>query len=733
MQRTEKRDKFVPTIGKSKGISVEDPTTYQCLSRFASKTNYYSNDKGNRNSGNGSAVRNSSHKNDVQQRNRDICKRATFLLNNLHLIEKPKQIEYSATNQREAQQNIFFKTVKTDDVIKRHSNDSSFSPESDIFSLTGFTKNPINKRKNLENSRNRKCVNGSREQPDRDLGGSFDEYDDKYEHSYKHAYEYGQEHEEKEKRSDSMCDDETEEDKEEEFIKNILYEELLAPKKITYDSYTYPVTEDTGHESESPNSSQGESNYEKTLQQSDYEDEWEEWRQYRYGYNGTERNDVGKNVETNRHTLKKEKEHFFDLKKEIEKRKERSVNLVQNSVERELKKNPVVEKGAKTGELVTTTNKENEYEILEKEKEKIKKERNKLIKDKEKIREEEREKTKKELEKRIEEVVIKYEEEKEKNKKLLDTIYMKYINLRNVLNKCEEEKKMLKEQNEKLQEEITNSSNSYIENNVTNQYKEQLETYIHMCNDKETRIRNLVEELKHTKKKVTEKEQQITNLVEEKKKWNKTSLQLKNDIIRIQKQLEHTKSSKDKMQELLIYKEMKINYFINILNVIDERILSNNSQSEKSQKKEKLDLDAIKNMNKKIIIKSIMHKIHDLNRKMEKCDNRNMIMKKSTSLMKEIYITDFNKEFECATENIISNSEQKKEEKEKEKEKSDFDNLFEEELHVSNFVINKNCSRSAKIEDIESAGTFFTTFTKFSNRKPEEGTDEKEIKTYNKQ
>lgn len=721
MQRTEKRDKFVPTIGKSGRISIEDPTTYQCLSKFASKPNYYNNGKRNSNSGNGSVVRSHSHKNDVQQRNRDICKRATFLLNNLHLIEKPKQSEYSATNKRDAQQNIIFKIVKTDNVAERHRDDASFSPESDIFRITGFS----------ENSKSRKCVNESGERLSHILDGSLDECVDKHEHAYEHEREH--EHEEKEKRSESISEDETEEDKEEEFIKNILYEELLAPSKITHDPYTHSVTEETGDDSDSPNSSQGESTYEKTLQQSDYEDEWEEWHRYRHRYNGAERNDKGKNVETNQHQLRKEKEHFFDLKKEIERRKERSVNPAQNFMERELNKNPAVEKEAKSGELVTTTDKEKEYEILEKEKEKIKRERKKLIKDKEKIREDEREKMKKELEKKIEEVVIKYEEEKEKNRKLLETIYTKYMNLRNTLSKCEEEKKMLKEQNKKLQEEITNSSNNCIDKNVANQYKEQFETYINMCNDKERKIRNLVEELKHIKKKLTEKEQQITNLVEEKKKWNKTSLQLKTDIIRVQKQLEHTKSSKDKMQELLIYKEMKINYFINILNVIDERILGTCSQSEKPKKKEKLDLDAIQNMNKKIIIKSIMHKIQDLNRKMEKCDNGNMIMKKSTSPMKERDITVLNKEFECATENIISNSEQKKEEEETEKEKLNFDHLFEEELHVPNFDLNKNSSKFEKVEDIESAGTFFTTFAKFSDRNLKEGTDEKEVKNANKQ
>lgn len=742
MQRTEKKDKLIPTIEKSSRIRVEDPNTYQCSSKFSSKPNHYSNCERSSGSGNenGSLVRKSSHENEVQKRNRDICKRATFLLNNLHLIEKPKQREYSSTNKIDTQQNTIFKIVKTDGIVERHRNDSSFSLESDILKVTGFSKNPIKKGDLLENPKSRKCVIDSRERLGYNCDRSFDEYDKKYDHKCEHElehehedgyeYEFEKKSEENERRSRSICVDETEEDKEEEFIKNILYEELLSPSRIIHDSYAYPVTEDTGHDSENFNRSQGESDYENSLQQSDYEDEWEEWHQYRCRHNGTERNDKGKKIETKQHQLRKEKEHFFDLQKEIEKRKEKSKNSAKNIAEKEHNRKRSVEKEAKSAEPETTTNREKEYEILDKEKETIKKEKIKLIKDKEKIREEERERTKKEFEKRIEEVVIKYEEEKEKHKKLLDTVYTKYINLRTVLNKCEEEKKLLKEKNEKLQEEITNSSNSYIDKNVTNQYKEQLETYIHMCNDKETKIRNLVEELKRIKKKLIEKEEQTTNLVEEKKKWNTTSLQLKNDIIRVQKQLEHTKSSKDKMQELLIYKEMKINYFINILNVIDERILGNCPQNEKQKKKEKFDLDAIQNMNKKIIIKSILHKIQDLNRKMEKCDNGNMIIQKPTSPMKERDITYFNKEFKCATENIVINYEQKKEEKEKEK--SDFDLLFEEEFHVPNSVLNANSSKSEKVEDSESAGTFFTTFTKFSNTNPKESTDEKEAETANK-
>ncbi|SBT31876.1 conserved Plasmodium protein, unknown function [Plasmodium ovale wallikeri] len=267
----------------------------------------------------------------------------------------------------------------------------------------------------------------------------------------------------------------------------------------------------------------------------------------------------------------------------------------------------------------------------------------KRLKEKMALHEEEREKLKTEFDMKINEMVEKYKTEEVKKKKLIYNIYNKYMNIKNNLLKKTCEMKTLEEENKKLKNEIKESSKYPLENDIVRNYKDKLEDYIYLNKNKDIKIKNLENELKSVRKSTQDLEKKLMELLEERRKLQSMNTTFAQDNRSLQKCVENLTCERDQMGEILFYKEMKINYFMNILNVLDETVLGEGEHREEAQggntgvttnngddsatdtiKKaigaqtgSKMD-DAIKTMNKKIMVKSIVHKIKEINRKIEK-------------------------------------------------------------------------------------------------------------------
>ncbi|SOV10321.1 conserved Plasmodium protein, unknown function [Plasmodium gaboni] len=261
-----------------------------------------------------------------------------------------------------------------------------------------------------------------------------------------------------------------------------------------------------------------------------------------------------------------------------------------------------------------------------------------------------------EYELKYEDIIKQYDEDNIKNKKLVNNIHMKYMNMKNELIKTQKEIIHIKEENNKLKEELKITPEQIIESNIVDSYKNKLEEYIFLTRHKDLKIKNLEEELNKEKKCIEEKEKKIYAISEQKNNLRNMNILLKKDTMNFEKKLENMRKINEELKQIIIYKEIKISYFINILNIIDEAILDDNNVKNgrnkiKKDNKQKMELDPIKNMNKKIIIKSIVHKIKDINQKIkthnqvmntiENRENHNVnknqeILKNSDNLIKDI-------------------------------------------------------------------------------------------------
>ncbi|SCL97284.1 conserved Plasmodium protein, unknown function [Plasmodium chabaudi chabaudi] len=262
-------------------------------------------------------------------------------------------------------------------------------------------------------------------------------------------------------------------------------------------------------------------------------------------------------------------------------------------------------------------------------------------------------KMKTEYDTKLNKIIKKYKAQDEEKKEVTNIIYKKYINIKNDLIKESYEKKRLKDENEKLKNELTELIKLPVENDMIYNYKKKLEDYMYLSKNKDIEIKKLENELINMKNKLNVLEKECLSLSGEKTKLRGTNEEIKKDNINLKKKLETFKIVNEEMKEILFYKDLKINYFSNIISLLDETIMKKEVQkvmfskvrktgenlggidngSTSSQKieddcQQKNDesrnfmgdkqMGAIKNMNKKIIIKSFVQKIEDINKKIIK-------------------------------------------------------------------------------------------------------------------
>ncbi|CRG98826.1 conserved Plasmodium protein, unknown function [Plasmodium relictum] len=576
----------------------------------------------------------------VQHMNFKKCEKASILLDNFNILNQITLKEEIKCSQKNSFNDFII--YNYDNKIYENSADSNSATYEKVFDLTKFKI----KEKNYENSLNKNL--------------QYENYQNIYENKTKNIY-YSNEYEK---------DD------------DVYYQ------KIVCNNY-----KDGEHDNGS--------NIDENLNHIDsYQNEYYNYHDELQKYKGIEKNDfkntnICKNNKKRNNSKKKyEKynciENIFDLKKEKDLVEKKKNNWDQMENKNEMRnKVDIVNKNNNNNNKKKFL-KENNVKIIKKSEAQLNYE--KLLKEKVTFHEEEKEKIKKSFEHKLEEITKNYEEEKEKKKNLINNIYTKYINIKNLLIKANNEKHNLKEENDKLKEELKNPANYSIESNVLNNYKEKLEYYISLSENKDIKIKNLEEELKTIKKNLLQKEEKNYIISEEKTNMYKMNMLLKKDTTHLQKKLENLKNIKEEMKEMLFYKEMKINYLVNILNILDESIMNENEiqKQHKNIENDKKEIDAIKNINKKIIIKSILHKIKDLNKK----------IKKHGEILTNFQTEDdnflYNKD-EIISKNYHNNK----------KEKND-NELFDNYFNSQNFILNEDEHNLMK--ENETVETFFTNY-----------------------
>ncbi|SCL97181.1 conserved Plasmodium protein, unknown function [Plasmodium chabaudi chabaudi] len=316
-------------------------------------------------------------------------------------------------------------------------------------------------------------------------------------------------------------------------------------------------------------------------------------------------------------------------------------------------------------------------------------------------------KMKTEYDTKLNKIIKKYKAQDEEKKEVTNIIYKKYINIKNDLIKESYEKKRLKDDNEKLKNELTELIKLPVENDMIYNYKKKLEDYMYLSKNKDIEIKKLENELINMKNKLNVLEKECLSLSGEKTKLRGTNEEIKKDNINLKKKLETFKIVNDEMKEILFYKDLKINYFSNIISLLDETIMKKEVQkvmfskvrktgenlggidngSTSSQKieddcQQKNDecqnfmgdkqMGAIKNMNKKIIIKSFVQKIEDINKK----------------IIKHMNALD---SYENKMSNILYNSHEIVENSENTSEKNKKDNeLLDKYFNCENLSFNEN-------------------------------------------
>ncbi|CRG95431.1 conserved Plasmodium protein, unknown function [Plasmodium gallinaceum] len=576
------------------------------------------------------SMNNNDNKN-IQQMNLEKCEKASILLDNFNVLNQLTLKEENKKFQRNALNDYIL--YNYDNIGYEKSTDSNFSNSENIFDLTKFHF----KERNHESSLNENSL--------------YDNSKYIYENKYKNI-DYNRNYE-----------------KESE----VYYQDII--------SNNYEDSEENEDNSDEKinfrhNSQNTNNNYYNKLEKYKYNEK------NNYEDINICTNNKVENISRKKKTKCNYIEKIFDLKKEKDLLKDKKNNSGDIKKKNEVENKFVMENKNK--------NILKEKNIKNKRKNEIFYE--KLLKEKVNFYEEEKEEIKKSFENKLEEVIKNYEEEKEKKKNLINNIYTKYINIKNELIKANNEKQNLKKENDILKEELKNPTNYCINNKMLNSYKEKLDYYIFLSKNKDIKIKNLEEELKATRKNLEEKEKISCVISEEKKNLHKMNVLLKKDTIYLQKKLEKLKKMKEEMKEIILYKEMKINYFINILNIIDETIMNENENNKQPKKKgnDKVEIDAIKNINKKIIIKSILHKIKDLNKKIKKHDKTLENFQNQDD--KFLYNKD---------EVILkSNNNDKKEKNENE--------LIDNYFNSQNFILNED--EQNLIKENEHIKTFFTNY-----------------------
>ncbi|CAD2085082.1 conserved Plasmodium protein, unknown function [Plasmodium vinckei lentum] len=308
---------------------------------------------------------------------------------------------------------------------------------------------------------------------------------------------------------------------------------------------------------------------------------------------------------------------------------------------------------------------------------------------------------------KLNKMIEKYRAQDDEKKEVTNIIYKKYMNIKNDLIKESYEKKRLKDENEKLKNELTELIKSPVENDMIYNYKKKLEDYMYLSKNKDIEIKKLENELINMKNKLNVLEKECLSLSDEKTKLRDTNEEIKKDNINLKKKLETFKIVNEEMKEILFYKDLKINYFSNIISLLDETIMKKEVQkvifskvrktgeelggidngSTGSQKieddcqqknnecrsfKGDKQMGAIKNMNKKIIIKSFVQKIEDINKK----------------IIKHMNALD---SYENKMSNILYNSHEIVENNENTSEKNKKDNeLLDKYFNCENLSFNEN-------------------------------------------
>ncbi|CAD2096929.1 conserved Plasmodium protein, unknown function [Plasmodium vinckei] len=308
---------------------------------------------------------------------------------------------------------------------------------------------------------------------------------------------------------------------------------------------------------------------------------------------------------------------------------------------------------------------------------------------------------------KLNKMIEKYRAQDEEKKEVTNIIYKKYMNIKNDLIKESYEKKRLKDENEKLKNELTELIRSPVENDMIYNYKKKLEDYMYLSKNKDIEIKKLENELINMKNKLNVLEKECLSLSGEKTKLRDTNEEIKKDSINLKEKLETFKIVNKEMKEILFYKDLKINYFSNIISLLDETIMkkevqkvmfskvkktgeelggidngSTSIQKIKDDCQQKNDecrsfkgdkqMGAIKNMNKKIIIKSFVQKIEDINKK----------------IIKHMNALD---SYENKMSNILYNSHEIVENNENTSEKNKKDNeLLDKYFNCENLSFNEN-------------------------------------------
>ncbi|ANQ06515.1 Uncharacterized protein PCOAH_00008340 [Plasmodium coatneyi] len=283
----------------------------------------------------------------------------------------------------------------------------------------------------------------------------------------------------------------------------------------------------------------------------------------------------------------------------------------------------------------------------------------KKLKEQIRMHEEEKEKMKSNFEEMIKDITEKYQTQEEKKKKLIGSIYSKYMNMRNEFSKMKSITENVKSENKKFKEEVNRLTVNPVEKTLLDGYKSKLDEYIVLANCKGNKIQQLERELQSVRTSAELLAKKNATLVEDKRRLLKGSEHLKRDNIQLQRDLENARRENQQLRDELFYKDMKMNYLVSILNVLDETILGDggcrevqrgktahrggaaqrvkatqkggpagNHQTDKhttangakktAQRDAKAEGCAIQKMNKKILIKSIVQKIKDINKKIRK-------------------------------------------------------------------------------------------------------------------
>ncbi|GAB65055.1 hypothetical protein PCYB_042590 [Plasmodium cynomolgi strain B] len=211
----------------------------------------------------------------------------------------------------------------------------------------------------------------------------------------------------------------------------------------------------------------------------------------------------------------------------------------------------------------------------------------------------------------------------------------------------------VKYENKKFKEEVNRLTTNPVERTLLDCYKSKLDEYIALANCKGNKIQQLEREVISVRTSAELLSKKNATLTEDKKRLLKGSENLKRDNIQLQTELENARRENQQLRDELFYKDMKMNYLVSILNVVDETILGDggggatqrvgaaqrrgaahkggpegNHQTDKhpamsgakktAQRDTKPEGCAIQKMNKKILIKSIVQKIKDINKKIHK-------------------------------------------------------------------------------------------------------------------